>query len=105
MLVMNERGMERLLQNKFTLGGSAEVAAGPVGRTSSAQTDAKMTANILSWSRSRGVFAGLSLDGATLRGDLDANRELYGKRLHNRDIVMKQVKAPPNCGKAAELAQ
>jgi lipid-binding SYLF domain-containing protein len=94
MLVMNQRGMDRLLQSKFTLGGSAEVAAGPVGRTSSAQTDAKLTAKILEWSRSRGVFAGVSLGGATLRNDLDANKELYGKRLHNRDIVMQRVKAP-----------
>jgi SH3 domain-containing YSC84-like protein 1 len=94
MLVMNERGMERLLESKFTLGGSAEVAAGPVGRTSSAQTDAKMTAKILEWSRSRGVFAGVSLGGATLRNDLDSNEELYGKRMRNRDIVMKRI-APP----------
>jgi lipid-binding SYLF domain-containing protein len=103
MLVMNERGMDRLLESKFTLGGSAEVAAGPVGRTSSAQTDAKMTAKILEWSRSRGVFAGVSLGGATLRNDLDANEELYGKRLRNRDIVMKRVTPPPAAGKLLGL--
>jgi SH3 domain-containing YSC84-like protein 1 len=103
MLVMNQRGMDRLLQSKFTLGGSAEVAAGPVGRTSSAQTDAKLTAKILEWSRSRGVFAGVSLGGATLRNDLDANEELYGKRLHNRDIVMQRVKAPAAATKLLSL--
>jgi lipid-binding SYLF domain-containing protein len=103
MLVMNQRGMDRLLQSKFTLGGSAEVAAGPVGRTSSAQTDAKLTAKILEWSRSRGVFAGVSLGGATLRNDLDANQELYGKRLHNRDIVMRGVKAPQAATKLLSL--
>lgn len=94
MLVMNRRGMERLLQSKFTLGGEAEVAAGPVGRGSTAQTDAKMTAKILSYSRSRGVFAGLSLQGATLRQDLDENQELYGRKLTNQQIVMKRVKPP-----------
>lgn len=103
MLVMNQRGMDRLLQSKFTLGGSAEVAAGPVGRTSSAQTDAKMTAKILSWSRSRGIFAGLSLGGATLRNDLDANKELYGKPLRNRQIVMTRMKAPVAAGKLLGL--
>jgi lipid-binding SYLF domain-containing protein len=94
MLVMNRRGMEKLLQSKFTLGGAAEVAAGPVGRSSSAQTDAKMTAKILSYSRSRGVFAGISLQGATLRQDLDENQELYGHPFTNKQIVMKKIKAP-----------
>src|SRR5215472_7431827 len=74
LLVMNERGMKRLLTSKFTLGGEASVAAGPVGRNATAQTDAMMTAEILSWSRSRGVFAGISLDGATLRSDIDENQ-------------------------------
>jgi lipid-binding SYLF domain-containing protein len=94
MLVMNRRGMDKLLQSKFTLGGAAEVAAGPVGRSSTAQTDAKMTAKILSYSRSRGVFAGVSLQGATLRQDLDENEELYGHRLANKQIVMKRMPAP-----------
>jgi lipid-binding SYLF domain-containing protein len=87
MLVLNERGGEKLLKSKFTLGGDASVAAGPVGRTTSAETDALMHAEILSWSRSRGVFAGVSLKGATLRTDQDANRELYGKEIENREIV------------------
>lgn len=94
MIVMNQRGVERLLSSKFTLGGDASVAAGPVGRTATAQTDAYMTAEILSWSRSRGLFAGLALNGATLRQDLDDNRMLYGKAIQNKDIVNKEV-APP----------
>lgn len=103
MLVMNQRGMDRLLQSKFTLGGAAEVAAGPVGRNSSAETDAKMTAKILSWSRARGVFAGVSLGGATLRNDLDTNREMYGTPLPNKEILMKSVKAPDAAGKLLGL--
>lgn len=94
MLVMNERGAERLLSSKFTLGGDASVAAGPVGRSVTAQTDATMRAEILSWSRSRGVFAGVSLQGATLRQDDDANKGMYGKKSTNREIVMGDV-APP----------
>jgi lipid-binding SYLF domain-containing protein len=87
MLVMNKRGAEKLLSSKFTLGADASVAAGPVGRTSSADTDLKLHAEILSYSRARGVFAGVSLDGATLRPDNDANAELYGKNVTNREIV------------------
>ena len=71
MLIMNERGMDRLLSSKFTLGGDATVAAGPVGRSTQAETDARFTAEILTWSRSRGLFAGISLSGATLREDED----------------------------------
>ena len=93
--IMNERGVKRLLSNKFTLGADASVAAGPVGRTASAQTDAAMTAEILSWSRSRGVFAGVALEGATLRGDPDANLDLYGKRLELRQIVTGATPVPP----------
>jgi lipid-binding SYLF domain-containing protein len=103
MLVMNQRGMDKLLQSKFTMGGAAEVAAGPVGRSSTAQTDAKMTAKILSYSRSRGVFAGISLQGATLRQDLDENRELYGRRIANRQIVTNRMKAPPAAAELIEL--
>jgi lipid-binding SYLF domain-containing protein len=87
LLVMNDRGMEKLLSSKFTLGGEAEVAAGPVGRDATAQTDAKMTAEILSYSRSRGVFAGISLQGATLREDLSDNEAIYGRKLSNHEIV------------------
>jgi len=81
LLIMNERG-------------DAAVAGGPVGREASAQTDAYMTAEILSWSRSRGVFAGVSLTGATLRQDAGTNRELYGKRIENREILQGKAQAP-----------
>jgi SH3 domain-containing YSC84-like protein 1 len=94
MLVMNERGAEKLLSSKFTLGAEGSVAAGPVGRTATAQTDAQMHADILSWSRSQGLFAGLALAGATLRQDLDDNGVLYGEKLENRQIVMQDVPAP-----------
>lgn len=95
MLVMNQRGEDRILQSQFTLGGEASVAAGPVGRNTSAQTDAYMTAEILSWARSRGAFAGLSLSGSTLREDLMDNMSLYGKQLTNRDIIQGKVPPPP----------
>ncbi len=94
LLVMNERGAQRLLQSKFTLGAEGEVAGGPVGRNASAQTDAKMTAEILSWSRSRGLFAGVSLQGATLREDMDDNKALYGEYMKNADIINRWP-APP----------
>jgi len=94
LLVMNERGMKRLLTTKFTLGGEASVAAGPVGRDATAQTDALMTAEILSWSRSHGVFAGISLDGSTLRNDIDVNFELYGQRWENKQVLNSGLKPP-----------
>jgi len=95
MLVMNDRGAQRLLGDKFTLGTEGEVAAGPVGRDATAQTDARLTAEILSWSRSRGVFAGIALKGATLRQDVDDNESMYGRRLTNREIVDRGAAAPP----------
>ena len=98
MLVLNEGGMKKLLSDKFTLGGEAAAAAGPVGRNTSANTDVLMTAEILSWSRSHGVFAGLSLEGATLRQDLDENAKLYGKPLTNEEILTGTVKRPPTAG-------
>ena len=94
MLVLNPRGAEKLLSSKFTLGADATVAAGPVGRTSSAETDAAMRAEILTWSRSRGLFAGIALNGATLRPDQDANAELYGKKVENADIVAGKFAMP-----------
>jgi SH3 domain-containing YSC84-like protein 1 len=102
MLVMTPRGADKLLDSQFTLGGEGEVAAGPVGRNASAQTDAKMQAEILSWSRSRGVFAGISLQGATLRQDLDDNEKLYGKRLDTKEVVMQKT-APSAAMKLLEL--
>ncbi len=94
-IVLNQRGMDKLLSDKFTVGADATAAAGPVGRTSSAQTDAAMHAEILTWSRSRGLFAGIALDGATMRPDVDSNFELYGKKMDNRAIVEGEVAAPP----------
>jgi SH3 domain-containing YSC84-like protein 1 len=94
MLVMSARGADKLLSSKFTLGAEGSVAAGPVGRTATAQTDAQMHAEILSWSRSQGLFAGLALEGATLRQDLDENATLYGRKLENRDIVTSGRRAP-----------
>ncbi|MBV9085556.1 MAG: lipid-binding SYLF domain-containing protein [Acidobacteriaceae bacterium] len=84
MLVMKESGMNKLLGDKFTIGGEAAAAAGPVGRETSANTDITMRAELLSWSRSKGLFAGLSLEGATLRPDADENRKLYGRRLQTK---------------------
>lgn len=103
LLIMNERGMKKLLTSKFTLGADAEIAGGPVGRNASAQTDALMHAEILSWSRERGVFAGVSLQGATLREDLDDNKELYGQLYENRDILSGKVPAPPAAEKLNSL--
>jgi lipid-binding SYLF domain-containing protein len=103
MLLMNERGMQKLMESKFTLGGEGEVAAGPVGRDATAQTDAKMRAEILSWSRSRGIFAGLSLQGATLRQDLDDNKELYGKAYETKDILSGNVAVPSSASKLISL--
>ena len=94
MLVMSKRGADKLLASRFTLGAEGSVAAGPVGRTATAQTDPQMQADILSWSRSQGLFAGVALEGATLRQDLDDNATLYGKPLENRQIVTTGVTAP-----------
>jgi lipid-binding SYLF domain-containing protein len=106
LLVMNPRGVEKLLSSRFTIGGEAAAAAGPLGRNASAMTDAQMHAEILSWSRSRGVFAGISLDGATLRGDADTNKELYGRDLSNREIVTGKVEAPAAASKLmSEIAK
>jgi lipid-binding SYLF domain-containing protein len=99
LLVMNERGMKRLTTDKFTIGADATAALGPVGRNATAQTDAMMTAEILSWSRSRGVFAGASLDGATLRNDLDENKALYGQRWTSKEILNSGAKRPEAAGK------
>ncbi len=103
LLVMNKRGMDRLLSSQFTLGGGASVAAGPVGRSTRAATDALLTAEILSWSRSRGVFAGVSLEGATLRQDVSDNRELFGRTLENREIIEKELAVPKPARKLISL--
>ena len=103
LLVMNRTGMDKLLKSQFTLGGEGTVAAGPLGRDATAQTDAFMRAEMLSYSRSRGVFAGISLQGATLRQDDDADAELYGKKITNRDILAGEVSAPPAAAKLEAL--
>jgi lipid-binding SYLF domain-containing protein len=103
LLVMNERGADKLLSSKFTLGAEGSVAAGPVGRTATAQTDAQMHAEILSWSRSQGLFAGLALEGATLRQDQDDNVKLYGRKLQNRQIVTSGMAAPKAAARLLNL--
>lgn len=95
MLVMKESGMNRLLGDKFTIGGEAAAAAGPVGRETSANTDVLLRAEILSWSRSRGLFAGLSLEGATLRPDSGEDRKLYGRDVTNKEILESGIATPP----------
>jgi lipid-binding SYLF domain-containing protein len=95
MLIMNESGMNRLMSDKFTIGGEVAAAAGPVGRNTSANTDVLLHAEILSWSRSRGVFAGLSLEGSTLRPDGSENRKIYGRDISNKDILEGETPVPP----------
>jgi lipid-binding SYLF domain-containing protein len=103
LLVMNERGMKRLTTDKFTIGADATAAIGPVGRNATAQTDAMMTAEILSWSRSRGAFLGASLDGATLRGDTDENEAMYGKRWTSKQIIGSGATPPAASRKLIDL--
>ena len=96
LLVMNERGASGILASKVKLGADASVAAGPVGRDASADTDATLRAEILSYSRARGLFAGVSLEGSTIRPDNGDNRRVYGKEIPARDIVLAgAVPAPP----------
>jgi SH3 domain-containing YSC84-like protein 1 len=95
MLIMNEHGMKQLEKDKFTLGGDASIAAGPVGRTATADTDVALTAEILSWSRTKGLFAGVSLKGATLRPDKDDNKELYGTSMGTREVFAAHLPPPP----------
>lgn len=98
MLVMSQRGMDKLTSDKFTLGADAAVAAGPVGRTAEAATDVELHAEILAWSRSRGAFAGISLKGATLRPDDKRSEELYGHKMSNREILTSNM-APPEAAR------
>ena len=96
LLVMNERGAKAILTSKVKLGADASAAAGPVGRTAEAATDVVMSAEILSYSRAKGLFAGVSLEGSTLRSDGSANEKLYGQKLSAKDIIRGgKVKAPP----------
>ena len=94
MLVMNQGGMEHLLSDKFQLGGEASAAAGPLGRDSSAMTDAELHAEILTYSRQRGIFGGLDLTGAAMTEDHDANKDLYGRDLTNKEVASGDVRTP-----------
>lgn len=94
LLIMNEGGAKSVMSSKVKLGADASIAAGPVGRTTSAETDVVMKAEILSWSRSKGVFAGLSLDGSTLRSDNDADKNYYHKELDAQEIIFKGAVKP-----------
>jgi lipid-binding SYLF domain-containing protein len=93
-IVMNQSGMNKLMRDKFTVGADASVMAGPVGRSTEANTDAMMHAEMLAYSRSRGVFAGISLQGATLRPDNEDNRELYGREITQTEILQGRVRPP-----------
>jgi SH3 domain-containing YSC84-like protein 1 len=95
LLVMNDRGAQGILSSKVKLGGDASVAAGPVGRTASAETDVSMRAEILSYSRARGIFAGISLEGSTIRPDNDANVRIYGEKISAKDIVLRHETVVP----------
>jgi lipid-binding SYLF domain-containing protein len=103
LLIMNEGGMKHLTSSQFTIGADATAAAGPVGRSTTAQTDALMNAEILSWSRSRGAFAGISLDGATLRNDIDENQAMYGQRWEGQQILGSGAKPPAMAEKLLAL--
>ena len=94
LLVMHQRGMDKLLENKTALGGDASIAAGPIGRTAQASTDAQLSAEIVSYSRSQGLFVGIDLSGGVLKADVDANRRLYGERLSPREVLSDGTKAP-----------
>jgi len=97
LLIMNERGASSILSSKVKIGGDASAAAGPVGRNAQADTDVTMRAEILTYSRARGLFAGISLDGSTLRPDNDANERIYGKKIDAKDVVLHgAVPIPPS---------
>jgi lipid-binding SYLF domain-containing protein len=103
LLVMNDSGEKKLLQDKFTIGGDATAAAGPVGRDLSAQTDAQLHAEILSYSRARGLFAGIALTGATLRPDHDADKLMYGSDVGNKEILEGGLPAPASAAQFERL--
>src|SRR5580700_6632186 len=94
LLVMHQRGMDKLLQDKTSLGADASVTAGPVGRTAQAATDAQLSAEIVSYSRSQGLFAGIDLSGGVLKADVEANRDLYGQGIPARQVLTEGSKAP-----------
>jgi SH3 domain-containing YSC84-like protein 1 len=96
LVVMDQRGLEQLLRNQFKIGADASVAAGPVGRDAAAATDIQMRAKILSYSRSRGLFAGVTLTGSTIRQDRDANARFYGRRYGSRELLLERLGGAPD---------
>jgi SH3 domain-containing YSC84-like protein 1 len=104
LLVMNEHGVERLLQDKVTLGADASLAAGPLGRSGAAATDAQLTAEMLSYSRARGVFAGIDLSGGSLRSDDSADHAFYGHAISARDVLFDKARVPRSSGARAFIA-
>ncbi len=95
LVVLNRKGVDNLLKNQFKIGGEASAAAGPVGRSTEASTDVLMRAQILSYSRSRGLFAGVAVNGSSVRADVDANERMYGSRLSSRDIALERKGGSP----------
>ncbi|HEV8522862.1 MAG TPA: lipid-binding SYLF domain-containing protein [Terriglobales bacterium] len=95
MIIQNEKGMQKLLSSNFKIGGDASAAAGPVGRHASAGTDWKLDTEILTYSRAKGAFAGLTLEGASVRQDSDSRRAMYGRKATTRALLLGQVAAPP----------
>jgi len=96
LLVMNKSGMEKMLRNKTSLGAEASIAGGPVGRDARAATDAQMKAEILSYSRTQGLFAGINLSGGVVKPDVEDNEDLYGKTTAARDVVLSGTMSPPS---------
>ena len=104
LIVMNAKGAEKLLQSKAKLGADASVAGGPVGRTAEGATDVQLQAEILTYSRSRGLFAGLSLEGQIVKQDNEANQRLYGRKVDPKDILFKDTVPPPAAAHALDAA-
>ncbi len=104
LVVMNAKGAQKLLQSRAKLGADASVAGGPVGRTAEGATDVQLQAEILTYSRSRGLFAGLSLEGQIVKQDNDANQLLYGRKVNPRDILLKGTVPPPAAARALDAA-
>ena len=104
-VVMNDQGAKSVLSNKVKLGADASIAAGPVGRTAEASTNASMKAQMLSYSRSRGIFGGVSLSGATLRPDGGANENLYGRKVSSQEIIDGKVPMPPEANELISQLQ
>jgi len=96
LVIMSRRGLQNLVSNEFKIGADAGVAAGPVGREASAGTDVQLRAEILSYSRARGLFAGINLNGSSIRADEDANRRFYGKAMKTSDIIFNTVESTPS---------